>query len=131
MDFRLEGEDAEQFDPLRAQLEAEFDPNSVIERELVDRLAGLLWRLRRVPVLEAALIRARRAEITPPGYYTFLISEEGMKDIKAYVEAAYNDKQGAQATSSAPQSVEATQPMTDDLWHRTASAMMGPYQRAG
>jgi hypothetical protein len=39
MDFRLEGEDAEQFDPLRAQLEAEFDPNSVIERELVDRPA--------------------------------------------------------------------------------------------
>src|SRR5262245_23724792 len=56
----LEGEDADQFDALRAQLEAEFDPNSVVERELVDRLATSLWRLRRVPVLEAAVIRARR-----------------------------------------------------------------------
>ena len=64
----LEGEDADQFDALRAQLEAEFDPNSVIERELVDRLAVLLWRLRRVPVVEAALIHARRgAKTDPPG----------------------------------------------------------------
>ena len=38
----LEGEDADQFDALRAQLEVEFAPDSVIERELVDRLAGLL-----------------------------------------------------------------------------------------
>jgi len=74
----LEEEDAEQFDALRAQLEAEFDPNSVIERELVDRLAGLLWRLRRVPVLEAALIRARREEITPRRGKTFFLSEKAL-----------------------------------------------------
>ena len=83
----LEGEDADQFDALRAQLEVEFAPDSVIERELVDRLAGLLWRLRRVPVLEAALIRARRGAITaPPGYQTYYISEEGRKDALAFLK---------------------------------------------
>src|SRR6476620_5198928 len=49
-------EDADQFELLRAGLEADFQPHSTIERELVDRLAGLMWRLRRVPALEAALI---------------------------------------------------------------------------
>ena len=49
-------EDSDQFEILRAGLEADFQPNSTIERELVDRLAGLLWRLRRLPALEAALI---------------------------------------------------------------------------
>jgi hypothetical protein len=131
----LEGENAEQFDALRAQLEAEFDPSSVIERELVDRLATLLWRLRRVPVLEAALIRARREEITPPR--GLFISEEGIKDIRAYIEAVEaeqakdNDNHGAQATSSAPLSVEATPPMTNDLSHRADSVITDPPQRAG
>jgi hypothetical protein len=49
-------EDSDQFELLRAGLEVDFQPNSTIERELVDRLAGLLWRLRRLPALEAALI---------------------------------------------------------------------------
>jgi len=32
---------------------ADLEPDSALERELVDRLAGLLWHLRRVPVAEA------------------------------------------------------------------------------
>jgi len=39
-------------------LEADFKPATTIETELVERLAGLLWRLRRVPVFEAALMQA-------------------------------------------------------------------------
>jgi hypothetical protein len=38
-------------------VEAELQPNSTIERELVDHLAGLLWRRRRIPALEAAFGR--------------------------------------------------------------------------
>ena len=49
-------EDPDEFELFRAGLEADFQPNSTIEHELVDRLAGLLWRLRRLPALEAALI---------------------------------------------------------------------------
>ena len=81
----LEGESADQFDALRAQYQAEFDPNSAIERELVDRLAVLQWRLRRVPVFEAALIRARREATTTRGVYTYTITEEGMKDAEAFL----------------------------------------------
>jgi hypothetical protein len=83
----LEGESADQFDALRAQLEAEFDSNSVVERELVDHLAGSLWRLRRVPVFEAGLIRARRD--ATKRVYTYTITEEGLRDINRFLDMTF------------------------------------------
>jgi hypothetical protein len=41
----LEGEDPRQFETLRAGLERDFEPESVLERELVEGLAGSFWRL--------------------------------------------------------------------------------------
>jgi hypothetical protein len=39
------------------------DPQSALECELVERLAGILWRLRRVPSFEAAILEALEAEV--------------------------------------------------------------------
>ena len=50
-------EDPAQFEALRSGLEMHFAPSSAFAQELVDYIAGLLWRLRRVPLIEAALIR--------------------------------------------------------------------------
>ena len=50
------GEHSDDFDQLRAELMDEHDPQSALEAELVERLAGILWRLRRVPFFEAAII---------------------------------------------------------------------------
>ena len=47
-------EDPRAFDLLRAQLEADHNPRPGIERELVERMAVIMWRIRRVPVFEAA-----------------------------------------------------------------------------
>ena len=52
----LEGENPLVFDAVRERLFVEFGPETLIEAELVEQLAGILWRLRRVPVFEAALI---------------------------------------------------------------------------
>ena len=49
-------EDPAQFDALRQAFEEEFEPRSIMERELVERLAGIVWRLRRMPKFEAALL---------------------------------------------------------------------------
>jgi hypothetical protein len=57
------GEHADDFDELRAALMDEYDPQSPLEHELVERLAGILWRLRRVPFFEAAILDARHAEV--------------------------------------------------------------------
>jgi hypothetical protein len=54
-------EDPKAFDRLRAELEEEYNPRPGIESELVERLAVLMWRLRRVPMFEAALIELRAA----------------------------------------------------------------------
>ena len=75
----LEGEDPRQFEALRAGLERDFDPETVFERELVERLAGLFWRLRRVPGVEAALIKARREEA-----YDLLRSERNSEEWSEY-----------------------------------------------
>ena len=62
------GEDADDFDQLRAELMDEHDPQSLLEYELVERLAGFLWRLRRVPFFEAAILDARHAGVGRPSY---------------------------------------------------------------
>ena len=50
-------EDPAEFEALRSDLKANFEPIGLLQQELVDRIAGLLWRQRRIPLLEAALIR--------------------------------------------------------------------------
>jgi hypothetical protein len=57
------GENADDFDHLRAEIMEEHDPQSALECELVERLAGILWRLRRVPFFEAAILTARQAQL--------------------------------------------------------------------
>jgi len=57
------GEEARDFDELRDALLNDHDPQSAFECELVERLAGILWRLRRVPFFEAAIIDARQAQL--------------------------------------------------------------------
>ena len=56
-------EDPRTFDMLRAELEEEYNPRPGIESELVERLAVLMWRMRRIPIFEAALIELRRERI--------------------------------------------------------------------
>jgi len=52
----LDNEDPADFDALRASVRVEFEPQGPTEAFLVDRLAGLIWRLNRVPGFEAGLI---------------------------------------------------------------------------
>ena len=64
----LPGEKLEDFSDLRARVLAELAPDSAIEIELAERIASLLWRLRRVPAFEAALLawtNACTAETSP------------------------------------------------------------------
>ena len=72
------GENGADFDQLRAELLEEFHAKSALRIELVDRLAGILWRLRRVPFFEAAILAASNAEISEKegGYWNYEVSEE-------------------------------------------------------
>jgi hypothetical protein len=52
----IAGEDASDFDAFRNELWDQFQPQPGIESVVVDRLAALSWRLRRLPAFEAAII---------------------------------------------------------------------------
>jgi len=56
---------------------AEHDPQSVLETELVERLAGILWRLRRVPSFEAAILHTRHQRVWNQKKYQFLPEPAG------------------------------------------------------
>src|SRR5205814_237133 len=55
-------EDAEDYKAFEAAVIADYDAQSAVERELVLRLAGLLWRIRRATTMETGLfeIQARQ-----------------------------------------------------------------------
>jgi hypothetical protein len=52
----LPGESLAEFEHLRGRLATEFTPATLIDEILVERLAGLVWRLRRVGLFERELL---------------------------------------------------------------------------
>lgn len=56
-------EDAEDYAAFEMAVTADFDAQSAVERELVLRLANLLWRLRRVPAIEAGLFQEQARKL--------------------------------------------------------------------
>src|SRR6476661_3348134 len=69
------GENADDFDQFRAELMDEHNPQSASECELVERLVGILWRLRRVPFFEAAIMDARHQQVWNQKYLALPESE--------------------------------------------------------
>ena len=57
------GEDPHDFEQLRSELLEQYDPQSALEAELVERLAGISWRLRRAHFFEAAILDARQTQL--------------------------------------------------------------------
>ena len=55
-------EDAEDYETFEAAVTADYDAESAVERELVLRLASVLWRLRRATGIETALFESATAE---------------------------------------------------------------------
>src|SRR5450756_2553469 len=55
-------EDAEDYEAFEAAVIADYDAESAVERELVLRLASVLWRLRRATGIETAIFESVTAE---------------------------------------------------------------------
>ena len=81
-------ENAEDFQAFEAAITADYDASSAVERELVLRLASLLWRLRRATAMETGLLelhadhpsemsRSRRDEPNRPGTVYKLLPSAG------------------------------------------------------
>jgi hypothetical protein len=57
-------EDAEDYRAFEAAISAEYDAESAVERELVLRLASLLWRLRRATTIETGLFEIQADDVS-------------------------------------------------------------------
>jgi hypothetical protein len=56
-------EDAEDYKAFEAAITADYDAESAVERELVLRLASLLWRLRRATTMETGLFEIQAEQV--------------------------------------------------------------------
>jgi hypothetical protein len=56
-------EDAEDYKAFEAAITADYDAQSAVERELVLRLASLLWRLRRATTMETGLFEIQADDL--------------------------------------------------------------------
>src|SRR6201989_3144031 len=59
-------EDAEDYHAFEATIVADYDAQSAAERELVLRLASLLWRLRRATTMETGLFNIQADQLSRP-----------------------------------------------------------------
>src|SRR5579862_6187074 len=59
-------EDAEDYKAFEAAIIADYDAQSAVQRELVLRLASLLWRLRRVTTIETGLFEIEAEHLSEP-----------------------------------------------------------------
>ena len=57
-------EDAEDYKAFEAAITADYDAQSAVERELVLRLASLLWRLHRATTIETGLFEIQANHLT-------------------------------------------------------------------
>jgi len=113
-------EDAEDYKAFEAAIIADYDAQSAVERELVLRLASLLWRLRRATTMETGLFEIqadylhefRQRRQTEPKSPELIYAGFGADSVDADPDrASHGIRNGTQARpSSGPKSVD---PATD------------------
>jgi hypothetical protein len=82
-------EDAEDYQAFEAVIIADYDAQSAVERELVLRLASLLWRLRRATTMEAGLfdIQANHLKEFRQARQALPVSREGIHPLFGQVDS--------------------------------------------
>ena len=88
-------EDAEDYKAFEQAVTADYDAQSAVERELVLRLASLLWRLRRATTMETGLFEIQadpveRVQARPPTWFA----------VPKYLCAAGTGREGWHRTNS-------------------------------
>jgi hypothetical protein len=96
-------EDAEDYKAFEAAITADFDAQSAVERELVLRLASLLWRLRRATTIETGLFEIQARHLSD-----FRKRHQISPASREIVYALFNASSDRQATSVGLASVSET-----------------------
>ena len=87
-------EDAEDYKAFELAITADYDAQSAVERELVLRLASLLWRLRRATTIETGLFEIQAGHLS-----NFRKTHQISPPSRDIVYALFNANSDRQATS--------------------------------
>ena len=79
-------EDAEDYAAFEIAVTADYDAQSAVERELVLRLASLLWRLRRATSIESGLFKIQAKHLLQ-----FRKRRQAHQERQTIIEAMYRD----------------------------------------
>ena len=132
-------EDIDDYRGFEAAIIADYDARTAVERELVLRLASLLWRLRRATMIETELLRIQAAVLQDRGSNHLAARSHVPSPIPEGALPAVHDMQDCQ-TDSDPRPVRhsrlAPQPVSSarDLAHcflRLANLNNGVFERLG
>src|SRR5215472_12239144 len=113
-------EDAEDYAAFEMAVTADYDAQSVVERELVLRLASLLWRLRRATAIENGLFKIQAKHLLQ-----FRERRQAHEDRKRIIETIYRNAvvdddrlpqdEDELATAIEPDPVSTRRDRSDDL----------------
>src|SRR4051812_34190007 len=103
-------EDAEDYKAFEAAIIADYDAQSAVERELVLRLASLLWRVRRATKIEVGLFETQ----------VQLLCNSSRRDRTPRVYAAIKGQERANSEAS-----------SNSVTHLITAAPSAPQQKAG
>jgi hypothetical protein len=95
-------EDAEDYKAFETAITADYDAQSAVERELVLRLASILWRLRRVTSMETGLfeIQAQQLHDLRQNRQLLSNSHEVIHTAFGWVESASGDAASSRAATN-------------------------------
>jgi len=116
-------EDAEDYKAFEAAIIADYDAQSALERELVLRLASLLWRLRRATTMETGLFEIQAEHLSGFKQAIHPASREVVYALFGRADSVSFDRDpesqgitnGTEVPSSVPKSIETTVYPTAEL----------------
>ena len=101
-------EDAEDYRAFEAAVTADYDAQSAVERELVLRLASLLWRLRRATTIETGLFEIEAEHLNEAGR-----SHHVSPASREVVRALFGSQASVSSTDSPPSYGVKVEPSVD------------------
>jgi len=126
----LPHEDKEEYERLLAQLEEEHRPDGPTELHLVEELAGVIWRKRRVLLAEGALINRGTLSVVRKEPLSF---ETSTIEAAAPLETRLSSKETAlnDVVTATPKEVEAKQKRAENDLHATGKALTALLSNGG
>jgi hypothetical protein len=119
-------EDAEDYQAFEAAVTADYDAESAVERELVLRLASVLWRLRRATGIETAIFESVTAEPSKGEHHSRL-NLVGAADLPEHNQLS--PEAARQSEAAANEHLLAAKKDTGDCFLRLAALPTFPLDR--